>query len=410
MKISGIFKILAWLVLVYLYAGLVGGRLPYFILYASVGILAISLVWTRMLAAVKVTAFLHTNRSEVGKTVVMSVVVENGAFFPLPWVYCNMTMPGAFGEDKKELSFGVSLRPHDRLEVKIPLDCCVRGFFQWGKITVTSGDVFGFLTSSKTFENRLNLLVRPRVDFLGRSSLRAIDAHHGDRVYSAKVGRQVSEFRGVRAYTQGDSLSRIHWKASVKAQRFLVKEYDQSMLSEILVFVDLSSKKHCGEGYRNTVERGITVAASLAATAIQEGLNVGMTICTDDILALPAARSKGHLCLILDFLARALPGSADVFPDIILKEALRHPRGTKMILVTPDLNNGLVDTLTGLTTQGYKPFVVSMLTEDFGDTSIDSAARKETITHLSHFGVQVLLVDKLTNLHVLFGGVQHEAV
>ncbi|KNZ69016.1 hypothetical protein Tfer_2378 [Thermincola ferriacetica] len=410
MKLSGVAKGLLWLIMAYIYAGLVGGRLPYFILYASIGVLAVSLVWVKVLAGVKIKATLDTNRSEVGKVIFIKLKVENTSFLPLPWVHCSMELPDAFGPENREASFGFHLKSYEKKEFQIPLECSLRGFFQWGRMTVQAGDIFGLFYSSKVIENRLNLLIRPRADFLGKSCLRCIDAREGDRVWSVRPGRHVSEFRGVRAYNPGDSLNRIHWKASLKAQRFLVKEYEQSMMNEMLIFVDLASPKHTFKGYDNSFERGLHVAASLAATAIREGLNVGMVLCSDSLLAIPPNRSKGHLSLILDFLARASRGTVpNAFTEALIKEGLYHPLGDMLILITPDLEAGLVQTLSMFTGKGYKVFVALLKLETFEDGDIDIQARDLAVSRIRHMGIQVLLVDKDTSLQILFGGVQHAA-
>lgn len=409
MKISGLGKGAIWVLGAYFYASLLGGRLPYYVLYASIGVLLVSFLWTRTLGKIDIKVCLDSNRSEVGKRVIVKIQLTNKSVLPVPWVHCSMKLPEVFGTNRESLSFGLFLKSCEYVELEFPLECQVRGFFQWGSISLSAGDFFGILTGTKIVENRLNLLVRPKFFYLGKNCLRGIDKQFGDRVLTLKPGRQVSEFRGVRAYMPGDSLSRIHWKASVRAQRFLVKEYDSSMLNETVIFLDLSSPMHKGEGVDSSIEDAVKIAAAFAATAIQDGLKVGCAICCQDLMVVPSARSKEHLGLILDFLARALAAQGMSVDKALLQEGLGHARGTLFTIVTPSFNKNLVDAISFMSGKGYKIFVALIRTETYGETDLDLEAREQAITRLLHYGVKILFIDHDSDLRALFGRMNYEA-
>ncbi len=92
------------------------------------------------------------------------------------------------------------------------------------------------------------------------------------------------EFAGLREYVQGeDDASRIEWKASLRSNRFYVKQFEEERNLDIYILVDTSSSMLFGTQEKLKSEYSAVVAGTLAYAAIESGDNVGFGMFSKDI-------------------------------------------------------------------------------------------------------------------------------
>ncbi len=103
------------------------------------------------------------------------------------------------------------------------------------------------------------------------------------------------DFLAVREFRYGDSMSRIHWKASAKLGKLVSKTmaaYETKLITIILDNISLSNNEE--------FEKAVSFSASLAYKFIQSGFLVRLLTCKKII---PFGGGMEHLFKILDFLA-----------------------------------------------------------------------------------------------------------
>lgn len=173
-----------------------------------------------------------------------------------------------------------------------------RGVFTALNVEVRCGAPLGLLWARRTLQVSLPrpLEVAPRpVPMPLPVELRA--GAEGDAA-PPRRRRGLDTVRGVREYAVGDPLKLIHWPATARRGRLVVKEFEVPESPRLAVQVDL-------RGHPDAAERAASRAAGLVQAARRAGLPVTL------LTAEPGGPRAGAVGSILEAgrrLARAVPG------------------------------------------------------------------------------------------------------
>ena len=128
-------------------------------------------------------------------------------------------------------------------------------------------------------------------------------------------------FHGLREYVPGDELRHVHWRSSAKASKLQIRQYHDTRRSHLTVVLDASADSYADP---EDFETAVSAAASIAARAHQEGVEVSM-LCGDH-----AVTGRG-LDGVLDACCRIEPGDSD--PVQAARQALRLAPETSWLVV-----------------------------------------------------------------------------
>jgi uncharacterized protein (DUF58 family) len=141
---------------------------------------------------------------------------------------------------------------------------------------------FALFRKSRDVEAPLQLVVFPARVPVPRPPPRA--ATRGEAV-ADRLGRR-GEFFGLREHRAGDDRRDVHWKASARTGRLLVREYEDELARKVVIGVDNALPQMVRDALEDAalapadeaqiaaVERAISVAASLAAVYLEAGWTV----------------------------------------------------------------------------------------------------------------------------------------
>jgi uncharacterized protein (DUF58 family) len=331
-----------------------------------------------------------------GEEVTLALAVENAKLLPLPWLEVEDTIPRALPLSGQRLRVSLlgdtavldnlfSTRWYERVTRRYTIQCNVRGVHKFGPTVMRSGDVFGFFSNEQTYENLQYLLVYPLVVPLTRFSL---PARHpfGDRRTPRRLLEDPSRVIGVRDYVYGDSLRRVHWKATARTMQMQSKIYEATTTYTMVIFLNVLSHFDSLHGLQPEVqELGICAAASVADWALNEGYAVGLYANTlmympeelvgyeveqegegEHSLAatlaaqlkrrrihLPPATSEEQRKRIMDVLARIQPFFGSTFEDVVHTERNRLPAGATVVIITSTVTDPLLETLARIRQSGH---------------------------------------------------------
>ena len=91
------------------------------------------------------------------------------------------------------------------------------------------------------------------------------------------------EFRGYREYSPQDDSRNIDWKASLRSDKLLVKEYYQEKGIDVVFLYDVSESMLFGSQKKIKAHYGAEFILALAGTAIESNYNVGLVCFSDKI-------------------------------------------------------------------------------------------------------------------------------
>ena len=329
-----------------------------------------------------------------GEEVTLSHSVENGKLLPLPWLEIDDTIPSTLTikgqkvyttmiNNQTMLSSLFSLRWYERVTRRYTVQCYRRGVYTFGPTTLRSGDIFGFIERQTRFDTFQYLLVYPLVAPLTSFGL---PARHpfGERRAPRRLLEDPSRTIGVREYAYGDSLRRIHWKATARTMRLQSKVYEPTTTYTMVLFLNIVVRLDAHYGINPEIqELSISAAASISGWAIDQGYAVGlyantiMSMPDEDLqfaqqeadsptlssriqaqlkrrrIHLPPSSSQEQRKRIMEALARTQSYFGSGIEDVIQAEHTRLPVGSTIVIITGNLGEQLVDALTQLQRRGH---------------------------------------------------------
>ena len=154
--------------------------------------------------------------------------------------------------------------------------------------------------------------------------------------YTSKFKGKGLEFYGFREYTPADDASRIDWKASLRANKLLVKEFTEERAVNVVFAVDVSSSMSYSSIAKLKNEFAAELTASIAFSILKSGDSIGLLMFTDQVRAfLPPKLGKKQYYLMLKMLSnpKLYDGGFDIKkPFMFLTTALR--KGSVVILIS----------------------------------------------------------------------------
>jgi uncharacterized protein (DUF58 family) len=358
--------------------GLAASSIPLLALGALIlGTGSIARLWARLaLEEVVYSRTLTEHRLFVGERVEIQLKIENRKIVPVPWLEVREQLPRGMEVDgntqastapgARTLVRSTSLGSNDRLTWPIALRAVSRGYFRVGPTKLKSGDLFGLYETEEEHGRPVDgIVVYPRtypLPDLGLDSERPF----GDRRGGNPVFEDPSRVVGVRDYQPGDQMRRIDWKSTARAQRLQSRLYEPSRSFSVIVALNIPTFEQTWQGSDPILlERGVSVAASLARAAVEAGYAVGLIANgsfpdADRPIRIGAGSRPDQLNRILEALA-----TVTSFTTSNMSGELEEPRegqalpvGATVVLVAALLGPQLGATLQRLRKQGHHVHVV----------------------------------------------------
>jgi uncharacterized protein (DUF58 family) len=288
----------------------------------------------------------------------------------MPWLEVTESVPLDLREGELTTEV-ISLAGHEERHLTYTLRCRRRGYYRLGPLRVEAGDVLGIEQVVMSADEPRPMIVYPRVVPLQRLGLptRSALVTLPSRL---PLFEDPTRIMGVRDYRGGDSPRRIHWTATARAGRLLVKQYQPAIARETLICLDVALRHYEPKGRHEAIELAVVAAASLASHMIErEHLPVGLAADAldplDDMrrrITLPPGAERGHLMSLLEVLARVQTIPDGDFGDLLRRESLNLSWGSTLIAVTGSIEDELSETLLFLKRGGHAVAVILVEQEE----------------------------------------------
>ncbi len=209
-----------------------------------------------------------------------------------------------------------------------------RGLYTLGPTLLRCGDPLGIYTLTMNDQNASTILVTPPILSLSQIKIPTGGWSGDERHRAGYIERNISD-AGLRNYVAGDSLRRIHWRASAHFDSLIVRQLETATSRDWWIFVDLDSSSQAGIGEHSTLELSIVLAASLALRGLREYRKVGLILAGPHFVRLEPRSDPAQGWRILRALAMAEAGNRSL-PDLFIQSRLSQA-GTA-VLITPSTN------------------------------------------------------------------------
>lgn len=370
-----------------------------FFLYSVIAVTLLLLISLALasanLAGIEMRRSISVSEIKWGEAVNASLTVMNRKALSAFWLFWEDHMDDAL-DVEGPTCHAKTLAPSQSHTLDFRIHSTRRGFFRIGPTVVESSGPFGLVRRFLVGRQADFLTVLPRVvpvekgPAAGQRPIHQIPRRRS-------IHEDPSRFMGVRDYQPGDSLRRIHWKATARAASLQVKLFEPAVLLGALLAVDMNRLSY-PEIEGNSPEKGslleasITAAASLGEYILAGDQRVGLiSNGTDsaeqypedwkggifrridqaleqarDFVSAPAfqpvdlapGRGQRQLQQLHSALARLAPTEDFSLPELLMTELPRLPRSLVLVVITPVLDQALDDTLGSLRRSGIETAVV----------------------------------------------------
>jgi len=213
-----------------------------------------------------------------------------------------------------------------------------RGRYRAAAFEIASAFPFGFFARRACGARETEFFVFPRPRTLPRTLLppETDESAWGSRASPARG--EEDEFRELREYRPGDPPRKIHWKTSARVNTLMVREMETSRRPRVTILLDTSASEEGVGRFRRrvSIERGIRVAASLAADLERRAFLYRFGAFAPEPAFTPFGKGAPHLRGILEVLSGLGP-TPTLGPGDLVREALRQCEpGTRFVVLALD--------------------------------------------------------------------------
>ena len=352
----------------WVFAYLVAGTALYMFSYATVLVVlsAFLLVPRRLKLAAERTGLFP--RAQAGDRLDVEVTLTPGR--RIGTFVLEERIPDALGMPVRVAVTGV--RRDKPVTHRYSITASRRGAYTVGPLVAVVGDPIGLTQRETVLCEPFELLVHPRVDRLVDRPLTRQYEDPPMRPPISKPWPTGMELFGMREFRPGDSVRRIVWRATAKTGTLMIWEAEQGITDKVVLILDTDRGHHSREeGYSESFETAVRVAASVGAGHLRDGYEVRCE--TNGGPLTRALRGVAQTIPFLDALAR-VGLSRDPLSAVLRRVNADPRRDTHYVVVTPRLTADDAAQLRLILNAGVSVAVVALLWDQDDSETMGRAA------------------------------------
>lgn len=318
---------------------------------------------------------IENHRIFEGDVFSIKTTVENAKRLPISFLVLEEVLPKGISFKNEVVSYRngsqlchvsrYSIGWYERRKRIYELIADKRGAYLLKNIQITVGDIFGLSAETIETENYTEFLVYPKVKDITSYTFDAT-SFQGNNTVKRWILKDTLYIKGIREYGVEDRMKDIHWKASLKMDKLMVKDYDTTSDMKIVIILNVQ----CGDPawthvMEEPIESGIKVSVALANKAIREGFATGMW--TNANIISMGANIAGEVIpdlnsfnRIMELAARVDTGTRVGLNEYLKQRACKFNKDDVYILVTPFLNEKSIVEIRKLRKYGFKFKIVDV--------------------------------------------------
>ncbi len=248
----------------------------------------------------KVSRFCPTHALR-GENFTMRLRVENTSYTKF---FLNVTDFG-FTENMPKERLGIipKIGKEESVTLSYVKHVKARGTYFINNTLIESAFPFGFWKVERVFTAQSKIIIYPEFYETPQFavSYRGIRAEFANT--SSNRPGTGGDFFEIREYQYGDSLKNIHWKATAKAGKLMVKQLEKFTLSNLSIILDNSSGLVLGLGEESNFEYAIKTVATIANKALSRRYHVKLIYYDLENQKIDSVKAYGRMTPILNALA-----------------------------------------------------------------------------------------------------------
>jgi len=233
-----------------------------------------------------------------------------------------------------------------------------RGHPQYDTVRIRSWSPWTLTMSESHQPLSGKLVVHPRIEPLDTIAIRPRRTRAFAGPVKANLGGQGLDFFGCRAYTPGDDIRRINWRAYARHGSLIINEFELERIADVNIILDARAKSHTQLDGETTFDHSVRAAASLASHFLDQGNNVGLLIYGDYVHWVFPGIGNLKKERILDRLANAKLSDKAAFQELRSMPTRLLPPRSQLVLVSPLVDEDDIEVVALLVDRGYSVLLV----------------------------------------------------
>lgn len=271
-----------------------------------------------------------------GATSEVVINLRNGARTPSPLLLVEDGCPSALLDNPSDGGprFALSgLAPGRVVALRYRIVGSARGRYELGPLRVHVRDLFGLTQRTRRAPAPgqapvSQILVYPPIEALPPGAISG--HHHGSGSHmQRRLLNTGDEFSTVREYVEGDDLRQVHWPSTAHRQTLMVRQQEQPWRPQAMLLLDARRAAHSGSGADSTLEKAVSVAASLVTHLASRGYTLRLVV-TESTRRVAPVEDRERL---LDRLAGLQPSTVPSLAPAI--ERVRGGEGLLTAILRP---------------------------------------------------------------------------
>lgn len=182
------------------------------------------------------------------------------------------------------------VRANDAYDTVLRVDAPRRTVIPLGPLSVVRRDPFGLYRRSVVLPGTSKVVVHPATATLPPLSAGFVRDLEGEA--SRDLTDSDLSFHALREYVPGDDRRHIHWKSSAKTGRFMIRQYEQTRRSRMLILLDTRSSAYADDV---EFELAVSTAASLGVRALRDSRDVTFVVSQSSVSNAPVRSGRAAL-------------------------------------------------------------------------------------------------------------------
>lgn len=276
-------------------------------------------------------------------------------------------------DHQKDVVFPERVAPGEIIEARYRGRCAgTRGRYVIGPTVLRVCDPFGWFELRQFLSSESDFKVYPRI-----GGARHLDPDAAGVIQTIQEVTRNGPGHGhepwtVREYAPGDPRKRVHWRASARRGRLMVRVDTRVGAGDATLYIDSSRRFNRGFGREATLEQSVRLVAATAAHLLRTRTRVELKTVAPE-LCVPLGLGESHLAAILEALVDVRPVDDHDLLDVL--DTATAPTGGTVVIPVGSYLFGNARLHQHLMTLSARHAVICVLFEDDDDENLHAATR-----------------------------------
>ncbi len=221
-----------------------------------------------------------------GDEVMLVETVENSGFLPVQWLKVQIFTSrwldfartrSVVAQGSRYVNSSFSLSGFEKITRRWKVRCLKRGIYRIETVSLTGGALILAENRSVPVGVGAEIIVFPAPIDL-EQWVKPVNMLSGEQIVRRFVLEDPFLVSGAREYRDSDPMNRIHWNASARHNKLMVRKNDYTSHMNLRILLNVQSREQESIEVldKEVAETGIRVAAGMIRRAMEEGVPVGL--------------------------------------------------------------------------------------------------------------------------------------